>query len=255
MRTSSPRSQSLILLVAHVCLACLFTGAAAGDDPSLEAMDLDQAVREQGARRVGEKLEKLLEDNPANDLAFERLHALVAGPYGLERSENLRLRGVLRQRALRATAVLISSSEPGVPLVVSGTVRDGNGRPIAGVLVEVFHADTKGEYTRERAMDEPMSRLFGFMRTGADGRYEFHTIRPGGYAHAPIPQHIHLLARATGYEAHLCRSTCQLVFADDPRMTPEWLAWAKEDGNPVLVVTTAPDGMQRGTYDFVLDTQ
>ena len=253
MRTSLLRSQSLILFV--VCLTWFSRGAAASKDPSLDAMDLDQAVREQGARRVGERLEKQLEDNPANDLAFERLHQLVAGPYGLERSESLRLRGVLRQRARRAKAMLVSSSEPGVPLVVSGTVRDDNGRPIAGVLVEVFHADAKGEYTRERAMDEPMSRLFGFMRTGADGRYEFHTIRPGGYAHAPIPQHIHLLARAPGYAAHLCRSTCQLVFADDPRMTPEWLAWAKNDGNPVLRLTTAPDGTQRGTYDFVLDTQ
>ncbi len=261
MCSRSPLAQFLTRSATVCLLACGFhtckltRAAPAGEHSSLDSTDLDQAVRDQGAERVGERLEKQLEDNPANDLVFDLLHQLVAGPYGLERGENLRLRGVLRQRTRRAAAVLVSPSEPGAPLVVSGTVRDGDGRPIAGVLVEVFHADAKGEYTPEHPMDEPMSRLFGFMRTDADGRYELRTIRPGGYASLPIPQHIHLLARAPGYKTHLCRSTCQLVFADDPRMTPAWHTWARDGGNPVLAVTRAPGGTQRCTYDIVLDSE
>jgi protocatechuate 3,4-dioxygenase beta subunit len=101
-------------------------------------------------------------------------------------------------------------------------------------------------------MDEAHSRLFGYVKTGSDGRYEFRTIRPGGYPQAPIPQHIHMLVTAAGYRDHKCQSTCQLVFADDPRMTPEWHKWAKEGGNPILNVTRDKDGIQRCVYDIML---
>jgi protocatechuate 3,4-dioxygenase beta subunit len=101
-------------------------------------------------------------------------------------------------------------------------------------------------------MDEPNARLFGYMKTSTNGRYEFRTIRPGGYPKQPIPQHIHMLVTAAGYRDHRCRSTCQLVFADDPRMTADWHQWAKEGGNPVLSVTRGQDGVQRCVYDIVL---
>jgi protocatechuate 3,4-dioxygenase beta subunit len=148
--------------------------------------------------------------------------------------------------------VLAPPDEPGEPLIVSGTVRDTDGKPIAGALIYVFHADAKGYYTPARAMDEPNARLFGYMKTGADGRYEFRTIRPGGYPKQPIPQHIHMLVTAAGHRDHRCRSTCQLVFADDPRMTAEWHKWAKEGGNPVLSVKRDQEGIQKCFYDIVL---
>jgi protocatechuate 3,4-dioxygenase beta subunit len=147
---------------------------------------------------------------------------------------------------------LVPPDEPGEPLIVSGTVRDTDGKPVAGALIYVFHADAKGYYAPARAMDEPNARLFGYMKTGADGRYEFRTIRPGGYPKQPIPQHIHMLVTAAGHRDHRCRSTCQLVFADDPRMTAEWHKWAKEGGNPVLSVKRDQEGIQKCFYDIVL---
>jgi len=50
-----------------------------------------------------------------------------------------------------------------------------------------------------------------------------------------------------------CRSTCQLVFADDPRLTATWQAWAREGGNPILTVEHGSDGVERCTYDVVLE--
>lgn len=198
------------------------------------------------------RCEKALAQNPEDDRALEQLHFIVAKANSLSREESLRLKQVIRKYSRHASTVLAPPDEPGERLIVSGTVRDAAGKPIAGALIEVFHADAKGNYAPARAMDEPNARLFGYLKTGAAGRYEFRTIRPGGYAKQPIPQHIHMLVTAVGYRDHGCRSTCQLVFADDPRMTPEWHQWAKDGGNPVLQVTRAQDGIQRCVYDMVL---
>jgi len=199
------------------------------------------------------RCEKALEQNPENDQALEQLHFIVAKANAINREESLRLKQVIRKYTRGASTVLAPPDEPGESLIVSGTVRDTEGKPVADALIYVFHADAKGYYAPARAMDEPNARLFGYMKTGADGRYEFRTIRPGGYPKQPIPQHIHMLVTAAGYRDHRCRSTCQLVFADDPRMTAEWHKWAKEGGNPVLSVTRDKNGSQRCVYDIVLN--
>jgi len=201
------------------------------------------------------KLEEALKQNPNDDEALEKLHLLLAEGIPILREEKLRLKQVIRQYTRHAHTVLAPPNEPGEAMVVSGTVRDREGKPIVGALVYVFHADARGYYTPDSPMDEPNSRLFGYMKTSADGRYEFRTIRPGGYPQAPIPQHIHMLVTAAGYREHKCRSTCQLLFDDDPHMTAEWHQWAKKDGNPILVVTRDKDGIQRYVYDIVLHKQ
>ncbi len=198
------------------------------------------------------RCEKALEQNPSDDHALEQLHFVVATANAINREESLRLKQVIRKYTRHAQTVLTPPGEPGEPMIVSGTVHDSEGKPVAGALIYVFQADAKGYYAPARAMDEPNARLFGYMKTGADGRYEFRTIRPGGYPKQPIPQHIHMLVTATGYRDHRCRSTCQLVFEDDPRMTAEWHKWAKKDGNPILSVTRGQDGIQRCVYDIVL---
>jgi len=241
-------------------LACLFAilffphDAGAQKAPSTLQQDaLAQIIKAEGLAPVIQKYETALEKSPEDDEAREMLRHIVTESYGISRDESLRLRKVIRQFARHANAVLAPPDEPGEPLIVSGTVRDGNGKPIAGALIYVFHADARGNYTQDRPMDEANARLFEYMKTGADGRYEFRTIRPGGYARAPIPQHIHMLVTAAGYRDHACRSTCQLVFEDDPRMTAKWRRWAKEGGNPVLAVTRGEDGIQRSTYNITLD--
>jgi len=218
----------------------------------IAAMRQPRIALAQSPSTFANKYEQALAANPSDDAALESLHRLLTESAPMHREEMLRLRQLIRKHTRRATTVLTPPNETGEPMIVSGAVRDETGTPIAGALIYVFHADVKGFYTPDRAMDEAHARLFGYMKTGSDGRYEFRTIRPGGYPQAPIPQHIHMIVTAAGYRDHKCRSTCQLVFADDLRMTPEWHEWAKKDGNPVLSVTRDKDGVQRGVYDIVL---
>src|SRR5438874_10395240 len=43
---------------------------------------------------------------------------------------------------------IVSKKEPGIPMIISGQVTDGN-RPIKGASVFVYHTDAKGIYQRE----------------------------------------------------------------------------------------------------------
>ena len=84
--------------------------------------------------------------------------------------------------------------------VIHGTVTDQNGRPLPGVLLEVWNANPHGRYTHiDDPAEQPLDPLFyGFGRTVTDreGHYELETIRPGAYlARADIgryrPAHVH----------------------------------------------------------------
>jgi protocatechuate 3,4-dioxygenase beta subunit len=202
--------------------------------PCLPITGAKHSGRQSQAELV-KRCEAALQQNPEDDQALEQLHRLVAEASSLPRDESLRLKQIIRKYTRHASTTLAPPSEPGEPMIVFGTIRDAKGNPIAGALIYVFHADAKGHYTRDRPMDEPNSRLFGYMKTGADGCYQFRTIRPGGYPQAPIPQHIHMLVTAAGYRDHRCQSTCQLVFADDPRADGGWHKRASR--HPVLSVT------------------
>jgi protocatechuate 3,4-dioxygenase beta subunit len=105
-------------------------------------------------------------------------------------------------------------------------------------------------------MNEANARLFAFMKTDKDGRFEFETIRPGGYPGRPdrqgeqwrIPQHIHFQISAEGYRFR----NFQMVFDDDPRMTPYWREWANKGNHQVTTVSRDQRGVQYVNFDIVL---
>jgi protocatechuate 3,4-dioxygenase beta subunit len=85
----------------------------------------------------------------------------IEGPFFKPRSP---LRSDLREGAIR-----------GRPVELSGLVVTTACRPVAGALVDLWHADDNGNY------DNRGFRLRGHVITGADGRYTFRTILPGLY--------------------------------------------------------------------------
>ncbi|MEA2154056.1 MAG: protocatechuate 3,4-dioxygenase, beta subunit [Solirubrobacteraceae bacterium] len=110
----------------------------------------------------------------------------------------------------------------GERITVSGRLLDGSGQPIADSLVEIWQANAAGRYRHRRdtwaAALDPNFSGGGRCVTGADGRYEFVTIKPGPYpwgnhANAWRPAHIHfsLLGRAFAQ-----RLVTQMYFPGDP---------------------------------------
>lgn len=228
-------------------------------DAAREHAYLGEALMKAG--RLDEALTRLLkalemdeENRPA--LVFTR--RLLRKPDLVASDASQRARSILRRHPIHGRAVLVGDDEPGVPLTVSGVVRDANGRSIEGALLYVFHADAEGVYTKTRAMDEPNARLFAYLKTGADGRYEFETIRPGAYPGREdrqgiewkLPAHIHFQIEAPGYEP----SRFQMVFDNDPRMRPDyWQVWAQRDGNPIAAVEHDDDGSEKCSCNIVLE--
>jgi protocatechuate 3,4-dioxygenase beta subunit len=82
-----------------------------------------------------------------------------------------------RPAALVSTARIAPPSEPGSPLVVRGRVLGLNGAPAANAVIFAYQTDRGGLY--DKPENGPHSwRLRGWVRTDADGRFTFETIRP-----------------------------------------------------------------------------
>jgi protocatechuate 3,4-dioxygenase beta subunit len=116
-----------------------------------------------------------------------------------------------------STGRLTPVAEPGPALSVSGIVVDPDGKPAAGASLYAYQTDAEGYYGVKPASDNRNPRLKILLRTDAQGRWSFETIRPGSYPNSKIPAHIHFEVSAQGFAAKVF----EIVFTGDPFITPE----------------------------------
>ena len=94
------------------------------------------------------------------------------------------------------TAIVAAPEEKGERLVLEGVVYASDGRtPQPGVIVYLHQTNADGLYaggTGESEWSRRHGRLRGWVRTGANGRYRFETIKPAPYPSMTMPAHIHL---------------------------------------------------------------
>ena len=113
-------------------------------------------------------------------------------------------------------ARIAPSHEPGVPIVISGTVvAPDDATPVAGVIVYGYHTDAGGYYRRtstgnDSGEDDP--RLRGWSRTDGSGHFSFLTVMPAPYPHRNVPAHVHIHVWGSGYP----RQWFELEFQGDP---------------------------------------
>lgn len=129
--------------------------------------------------------------------------------------------------------VVAGSDEPGERLVVTGRAIHGS-TPVVGASIFVFQTDVNGIYapglTTPEAELHP--RLHGVLRTDAEGRYQFETVRPGSYDGNAA--HVHYIVIAAGYRPRLM----DLWFQDDPILIER-----REAGEPQI-----PQGVRNNEY-------
>jgi len=124
---------------------------------------------------------------------------------------------------LESDLTIQHSGEPiGERMVVTGRLLDGEGRAIAGQLIEIWQANAAGRYAHLRdqhpAPLDPNFTGAGRCLTGADGSYRFTTIKPGPYPwrnhlNAWRPAHIHFSLFGTDFTQ---RMITQMYFPGDP---------------------------------------
>lgn len=123
---------------------------------------------------------------------------------------------------------IATKEEPGERLTVTGVVFGADGKtPLAGASVYVYHTDAQGLYTPGANNDSRSPRLRGYMRTDAQGRYEYSTIKPAPYQSNDIPAHIHYHVNAPGYQERIF----EIMFEGDPKIRDNIRANAAEEGS------------------------
>jgi len=189
--------------------------------------------------------------------------ATVLGPFHIEGSPEFGFGGDM------------SDGVPGTPLFIHGTVRDLDGNPVAGGVLDVWQADTEGAY-ESQIPDLDEARLRAKYTTREDGSYCLRTIAPKGYTipmDGPVgdlisqteishfrPAHVHFLINVPGYEpliTHLFQEGAEYLDSDVVFGTKQELVVRFEPREP----GETPDGgtsaepWVEARYDFVLQAQ
>jgi hydroxyquinol 1,2-dioxygenase len=161
----------------------------------------------------------------------------------------------------------------GEPTFYSGRVLDANsGAPLANALLDIWSGDGEGNYDMQMAED-PGMKARGRIRTDAQGRYWFRSIRPTFYPvpddgpvgamlramgrHPNRPGHIHMIVSAEGHRP----VTTHLFVANSPYLDSDAVFGVKDSliaGFDKHPPGTAPDGTRMDEpyytcqYDFRL---
>lgn len=156
-------------------------------------------------------------------------------------------------------ANISKNASDGEPCMVSGTVRDAKGKPVAGAKLDIWQGGADGLYDSQKG-DE--MNLRGVFRTDAQGRFHFRCVTPSFYPvpndgpvgrmlvaterHPMRPPHLHFWITASGYKpliTHLFVKGGKYLDSD-----------AVFGVKPELIVDfkKGKDGITIASYDFVL---
>lgn len=212
-------------------------------EPSTTSRADSPYQRAAAAAKAGQKdaaiaqLDQAMAANP-NDVD----RALIDADFASLRAEH-RFRKLFKAHA-RSTTKVTADNEPGDLLVVNGVVRGSDGQPVADAVVYIYQTDHRGYYSTNTATRDEAPRLFAYLKTDAQGRYEFRTIRPGGYPDSQVPQHIHYEVTIPGQP----KIVTEFFFPDDPRLKPANRTQAARD-KMLAAMSRDADGTPRATFD------
>ena len=131
----------------------------------------------------------------------------------------------------------------GEQVMLTGSLRDGNGDPVADAAIELWQASPQADNTFPG---------WGRARTDAQGVYRFTTIRPGplpGRGNTQQAPHFAITIFARGILTRLCT---RAYFAGDPRNDADPLLNLVDDpARRATLIATAADGKE-WRFDMVL---
>jgi protocatechuate 3,4-dioxygenase beta subunit len=136
-----------------------------------------------------------------------------------------------------------SGRAEGQVLNVMGRVLNIKGEPVPGAKLEAWQANTHGRYTHPADANpaplDPNFEAFAVLKTDAEGRYQFKTIKPGAYPAGPgivRPPHIHF--RLSGNDDEL---VTQMYFDGEPLNEHDrFLQSAPPDRRVLLIAKLLP---------------
>jgi hydroxyquinol 1,2-dioxygenase len=156
-------------------------------------------------------------------------------------------------------ASIVKPGTVGEPCMASGNVRGMDGKPIAGAIIDVWQGAGDGFYDVQTSSGMNLRARF---RTAADGKYQFHCIRPTSYPvphdgpvgkmlvatgrHPMRPGHLHFMIEAPGHE----KLVTHLFVRGDEYLDSDAVFGVKE--SLIVDFEKNADGAYAVHYDFVL---
>jgi protocatechuate 3,4-dioxygenase beta subunit len=161
----------------------------------------------------------------------------------------------------------------GEPCLVTGSVRDSSGTPIADANIDVWQADADGFYDVQKPGEIPERNLRGLFRSDSDGEFWFRTSVPRFYPipvdgpvgrllratgrHPYRPAHIHFIVTAPGFDT----LTTHVFKDDDPYLDSDAVFGVKEslistfayvDNNGLAAARGLPNPYREVRFDCVM---
>jgi protocatechuate 3,4-dioxygenase beta subunit len=164
--------------------------------------------------------------------------------------------GIGDPATLPDTTRIAPENEPGEPLVLRGRVFAPDGvTPVPDVIVYAHHTNIEGVYADgagETTWGRRHGRLRAWVKTGADGAYEFNTIKPGQYPNRSQPAHIHQHVLEPGRRPYWLDS---VVFEGDDGVDEAYAANAENRGGSGIVrLGRLPTGEWLAERDIILES-
>jgi len=125
----------------------------------------------------------------------------------------------------------------GSPLTLRAAVLDTQCRPLEGVVVDLWHANSQGRY------DNDGFRLRGHQRADAQGAVRFQTVLPANYGWRTRHFHVRIFRPGGGRLL-----TTQLYFPDEPANADDGLFDAQ------LVLQLVKGAVPEARFTFVVET-
>ena len=148
---------------------------------------------------------------------------------------------------------LVVPNVPGERIRIEGTVFDGDRLPVQDCMLEIWQANSKGQFSDPqdaRALSNIGFKGFGRCGTDAQGRFSFDTIKPGSVPDAdgkPQAPHIAIAVFARGMLLHLYS---RIYFADEPANANDTVLSGVPADRRSTLIARREQSDSRTTYRF-----
>jgi len=136
---------------------------------------------------------------------------------------------------------------------VSGTVFHSDGRtPAENVILYIYQTNLDGIYEPGKdpiGFEKRHGQYRGWMKTDANGNYEFQSFRPGGYPDGESAEHIHIYVLEPGKNPYYIDP---YVFDDDPLLTLKERASLNNRGGSGILKLELKNGILTANRNITL---
>jgi len=157
-------------------------------------------------------------------------------------------------KKITAIETLPDFVEKGLKIKVTGTIYQNNEKiPAQGVILYIYHTDQNGIYPdkgEETSWSKRHGYIRGWIKTDAEGRYTFFTLKPGVYPNRSAPAHIHLTILEPNGKYYWIGS---YLFEGDTLLTKRDLFEKSPRGGSNGILSLKKEGdLWIGSRDFIL---